>query len=349
MRSILPDPGLLTGYSFDPEATVDEAMDEAGEGVLVLDGSWRAREASRSAARLLAPIVQLVPGASFDFARVLGTAIANGRIVADPRLVQAWLDDLRAGEPGDLVIECVGGTSLRLAGRILFNGQTVVMVADVTAARRREQWLEVEYHRLSAACSGLRRQVAAVQVEHREALARAQAAEARAEELERLAFTDPLTGLLNRRRMGELVEAELVRARRYDRVSSLLMLDLDRFKLVNDAFGHPAGDATLCHVAHICASTLRASDLMARWGGEEFLAFLPETDLAGANHLAERLRREVAGRPALHEGRPIPVTVSIGMAELAPSDSTVDAIIARADDALYAAKRAGRNLVLAAA
>lgn len=348
MRSILPDLRLLAGYSFDRQSTVDDAMDEAGEGVLLLDSAWRARDASRSAARLLAPIAQLVPGVAFDFARALKTAIADGRICADPRLVQAWLDDLWAGEPGDLVVECAGGTSLRFAGRILANGQTAVMIADVTAARRREQWLEVECHRLSAACDGLRQRAAAAQAAQEEALARARAAEARVDELERLAFTDPVTGLLNRRRMGELLQAELSRVSRYGRGSSLLMLDLDRFKLVNDAFGHAAGDAALCHVAGICASTLRASDHMARWGGEEFLALLPETGLAGANHLAERLRREVAARPASHDGSTIPLTVSIGMAEISPADRTVDAIIARADDALYAAKRAGRNLVLAA-
>ncbi|HMR33935.1 MAG TPA: diguanylate cyclase [Geminicoccaceae bacterium] len=348
MRSILPDPGLPAGFSRDRLSTVDIAMDETGEGILLLDDTWRAVEANQAASRLLAPIARLVPGAPFDFARALKNAVSARRICVDPRLVQAWLDDLWAGEPGDLVMECADGRSLRLAGRFLANNRTVVMIADVTAARRREQWLEVEYLRLSAACEGLRRRVATIKSEHEEALTRARAAEARAEELERLAFSDPLTGLLNRRRMGELMEAELARVRRYGGGSSLLILDLDRFKLVNDAFGHAAGDAALCHVAEICASTLRSSDLLARWGGEELLALLPETGLGGASQLAERLRREIAARPAMHDGRVIPLTVSIGMAELTPSDRSADPIVARADEALYAAKRAGRNLVLAA-
>jgi diguanylate cyclase (GGDEF)-like protein/PAS domain S-box-containing protein len=163
--------------------------------------------------------------------------------------------------------------------------------------------------------------------------------------LDRLATTDALTGLPNRSRFMELATTELERAVRYRRPLTVMMLDLDHFKRLNDTHGHAAGDAALGAFAALCQRTLRRHDVIARLGGEEFAAILPETSALNALTLAERLRSEterlvVPGAPdGLH------LTVSIGIANVHEGEPSIEAALARADRALYAAKRAGRNRV----
>ena len=163
-------------------------------------------------------------------------------------------------------------------------------------------------------------------------------------ELVQLAATDPLTGLLNRRRYEERALEEVHRARRQKQALATLMLDIDRFKLVNDAHGHQTGDRALQAVAEICNRTLREVDVISRYGGEEFSALLPATDTAGAAEAAERLRHAVAGLAVkAGDGRRIPLTVSIGVAVLDDADEDFSALLWRADIALYRAKHDGRN------
>lgn len=164
-------------------------------------------------------------------------------------------------------------------------------------------------------------------------------------EMRRLATTDPLTGLVNRRFFFNQVTRELERFRRYAKSAALLMLDLDSFKRINDTRGHAAGDAVLQHFAIVARQSLRRVDVVGRLGGEEFAALLPGTDAAGAVQLAERLRQAVAERPADIEAGSLAYTVSVGVTWFAPSDSNADAILARADRALYRAKDHGRNRV----
>jgi diguanylate cyclase (GGDEF)-like protein/PAS domain S-box-containing protein len=164
-------------------------------------------------------------------------------------------------------------------------------------------------------------------------------------EVARLATTDPLTGVANRRRFLEQLGMELDRARRFGDPASLLMLDLDHFKGVNDAHGHAAGDAVLQHLADLSRLCLRRIDLFGRLGGEEFAILLPGTDRAGAELFAERFRQKLEDTPAQTGKGVIPVTVSIGIAEFGPEDPDPDAVLARADAALYRAKQAGRNRV----
>jgi diguanylate cyclase (GGDEF)-like protein/PAS domain S-box-containing protein len=164
-------------------------------------------------------------------------------------------------------------------------------------------------------------------------------------EVARLATTDPLTGVANRRRFLEQLGMELDRARRFRDPATLLMLDVDHFKDVNDTHGHAAGDAVLQHLAEVSRRCLRRIDLFGRLGGEEFAILLPGTDRAGAQLLAERFRRQLEDTPALTAKGAIPVTVSIGIAEFGPVDRDPDAVLARADAALYRAKQAGRNRV----
>jgi diguanylate cyclase (GGDEF)-like protein len=171
-------------------------------------------------------------------------------------------------------------------------------------------------------------------------------------EILRLATIDPLTGLPNRRGFFERAEIEINRARRYDRKMSLVMLDADHFKRINDAYGHASGDEALRLLAETLAGTLRASDLAGRLGGEEFAVLLPETDCAGARQLAQRVRMNIAAAPLMIGGVQVALTVSMGVAAV-PMDGLPEAAIEQAlreaDEAMYRAKAEGRNRVVMAA
>jgi diguanylate cyclase (GGDEF)-like protein/PAS domain S-box-containing protein len=167
------------------------------------------------------------------------------------------------------------------------------------------------------------------------------------DELRRLATTDPLTGICNRRTFFEKYEVEWSRARRHGRPLSVLMLDIDHFKAVNDRFGHAVGDAVLTTFVAVCQRSLRDEDLLARIGGEEFAILLPETAHAAAEVAAERLRHQVAQTRFHCAGQDSDscLTVSIGVAECDLENGSPDRCLQRADDALYAAKHAGRDTV----
>ncbi len=161
------------------------------------------------------------------------------------------------------------------------------------------------------------------------------------EALERLAFHDGLTGVTNRRHLEALLEEEAERCERHARVFSLVMYDLDHFKLVNDNHGHQTGDEILRAIARIVEERLRGSDVLGRWGGEEFMILLPETGLEGAAALAEDLRATVAATTFPGPGR---VTISLGVAQYRPGEPLRD-LIKRVDEAVYRAKNQGRNRV----
>lgn len=162
--------------------------------------------------------------------------------------------------------------------------------------------------------------------------------------INKLATHDDLTGTFNRRYLMNHLEQDVTRARRHGRPMTLLMLDLDHFKAINDTWGHPVGDAVLQAIAVRLQVALRDSDLLARYGGEEFICLLPDTSVDEAQVLAERLRSRVASVPAVTDPTPILVSVSIGMAEFR-RDESLESWLARADQALYDAKRQGRNRV----
>ncbi|QJE73172.1 sensor domain-containing diguanylate cyclase [Aerophototrophica crusticola] len=167
-------------------------------------------------------------------------------------------------------------------------------------------------------------------------------------ELRRQASTDPLTGVDNRRAFLAALEGEIYRARRYDHPLSLLAVDADRFKQVNDSYGHQVGDTVLVALAEIMRANIRASDRVGRLGGEEFAILLPETDLAGAEAVAEKLHRAVRrlSIPASHGM--INVTISIGAAQMARAGEPVESLLTRADHALYTAKHLGRDQTVTA-
>ncbi|MEG3616857.1 diguanylate cyclase [Magnetovibrio sp. PR-2] len=160
-------------------------------------------------------------------------------------------------------------------------------------------------------------------------------------DLERLSEIDRLTGVFNRMKLDDVLEAEFERSRRYQRSLSVVMFDLDRFKQVNDTFGHQEGDAVLVACAQAVRDNIRQHDVFGRWGGEEFLILCPETTVDGAEQLAEHLRKAFEGMYVGEVGR---FTASFGVAELSNTDD-IRRLVRHVDEALYAAKEAGRNTV----
>lgn len=160
-------------------------------------------------------------------------------------------------------------------------------------------------------------------------------------ELDRLARTDPLTGLANRLETDEALHKEYARFERYQYVFSIIMLDIDHFKSINDTYGHEVGDKVLVHISSLLKAKCRESDLIGRWGGEEFLIVCPSTDTNGTIKLADHLRE--ATQNAHFDGLP-QITISLGVATIHSRDS-IDDLMRRADDALYQAKNNGRNRV----
>lgn len=168
--------------------------------------------------------------------------------------------------------------------------------------------------------------------------------------LQQLADRDPLTGCYNRRVLQSgLLDAELARARRYGSALSAILCDIDHFKRINDSFGHDVGDEVLREFAVRLASNVRAIDLPVRYGGEEFVVVMPDTEPADARRIAERIRLHVAGSPFRVMGGQelLSVTISIGVAVSLSGEERPEALLKRADEALYEAKSTGRNCVIA--
>ena len=163
-----------------------------------------------------------------------------------------------------------------------------------------------------------------------------------------MAITDALTGLFNRRYMESHLATLIEQATARGKPLAALVLDIDYFKSINDSHGHDAGDDVLRDFALRIKRSIRGIDLACRYGGEEFVVVMPETDMAVAATVAERLRRRIAAEPfAIQQGtRSVPVTISIGIAALRGSDDNAASLLKRADQALYRAKRDGRNRVV---
>ena len=165
------------------------------------------------------------------------------------------------------------------------------------------------------------------------------------ENLRNLATTDPLTGASNRRHFMTRGAEEFTRSKRYGTPTTMITLDIDHFKKINDTYGHPVGDEVLKALVAICKDTVRTTDIFARMGGEEFTAILPETDLEDGIKTAERLRVAVEeSRVAVDDGT-IQYTVSLGVSQLHNDDVSMEDLMRRADSALYLAKDSGRNRV----
>jgi len=163
------------------------------------------------------------------------------------------------------------------------------------------------------------------------------------QEVKRLSLTDPLTGLNNRRSFDIAAQQNVRLAIRHRRPLSVLMLDIDYFKKVNDTYGHGAGDRVLVQLARVCRESIRSTDLLARFGGEEFCLLFPETGAEAARVLAESLRKAIAAVTLKAEGQTFSITVSIGISECSGEGDSLEDLLKCSDQALYRAKQAGRN------
>ena len=164
------------------------------------------------------------------------------------------------------------------------------------------------------------------------------------ENLQKAAIFDDLTGCYNKKEIEVLLEKFLKEALRYSTPLSIIMLDIDHFKKVNDTYGHLAGDFILKEIANVIKKSIRSSDACGRFGGEEFIILLPNTKLSGAMKLAERIRKNIENYEFVFRNKKIPITVSIGITSASKNDS-VFSLIQRADEALYEAKNKGRNRI----
>ena len=168
------------------------------------------------------------------------------------------------------------------------------------------------------------------------------------EAAEQAARLDALTQVLGRRGFTEQADNEIQRCMRYQQPLSLLMIDIDHFKVINDTHGHATGDAVLLHFAQLLARELRENDMIGRIGGEEFAVLLPSSNAEQALRVAERMRAAVDQSQIHVRGQPLHFTASFGVAEFQPQELSLESLMARADAALYEAKRQGRNRVLLA-
>ena len=304
---------------------IKSALDALVEGLLLLDAEERILLANQSfAAKIGQPARSLVGRRASDLPWLLP---ATGEV--EPEL--PWATALRVGEvqlSSSVVLETHAGPArtfmVNAAPVHSDDGSTRGVLAtfdDVTLVEERNAQLEQTLERLERASQEVRR---------------------KNQELEELATRDPLTGCLNRRSLYERFEALWATAERYGHPLACVMLDIDHFKAVNDTHGHACGDTVLQAVAAAVQDVLRKSDLMCRFGGEEFCILLPHTDADGAVRAAERFRRAVEVRDCSG----IRVTASFGVSVSGSGATTPQQLIDRADNALYAAKDKGRNCVV---
>jgi diguanylate cyclase (GGDEF)-like protein len=213
----------------------------------------------------------------------------------------------------------------------VFNDETQRRLGNLIVLHQAETThIDAEIYRLKNLA--LRREIS----EHRKATA----------EMEIMATTDTLTGLLNRRHIMTLAGYSFETARQAGKALVVLMMDIDHFKKVNDRYGHLAGDQALAEVSATIHACLRTGDLLGRYGGEEFVAVLPDTGLYGAQHVAERILKNVANHVTRFRSQDIRLTLSIGVAQAGRADTSFENLLERADYALHAAKRAGKNQVV---
>lgn len=166
-------------------------------------------------------------------------------------------------------------------------------------------------------------------------------------EVEYLSTIDPLTGLYNRRHFEAEARKEIQRAQRYKFPFTIVMMDIDHFKKINDSYGHVCGDEVLSQIAAVCNNKMRSTDLLGRYGGEEFSFLLPVTGLNGACALINRLRKALADLSFKKNGRSFSVTASFGVYEHNGDEDTLEEFLERSDQALYKAKNNGRNCIVA--
>ncbi len=250
-----------------------------------------------------------------------------------PQLVELSRSGRESCYDGLLTIGDPDGRLRSLRGSVSRSGELLLLVAEFDIE---------ELERVYDKALELSNELSQAQ---RELLSAHKKLKRREEEIRALSQTDQLTGIANRRRLEEVIAASYARVRRYGGTFALAMADIDHFKSVNDEFGHDVGDTALRTFAHVLRGQVRETDLAARFGGEEFIVLMPETDVERALQCAERIRTQFEQEtiPPI----PRPLTASFGVTTLEPND-TVMSLFKRADNALYTAKDSGRNRVVIA-
>jgi diguanylate cyclase (GGDEF)-like protein len=311
---VLPDGGRMLSYVYvsdlvrhnDELETFRAAFDEVDYGIVLLDRDLRTQFMNR-AVRELGNLRQPAPGEKPLFSDIIDQVRDNGAYAVRDEQLDAYGDERMAW------VRRADSVPIDLALR---DGRVV----RVKCVRLQDDSRMLTYVDVTD------------DVKH-------------TRELEDLATTDVLTGLYNRRHFLTVANKEWERFQRYERPLSVLIIDIDHFKSVNDRFGHDVGDAVLAEVAAVCRKARRANDVVARIGGEELAILLPETGAASATALAEKLCAEIAAQLVTAGETTIAVTVSIGVADAKPALANFGELMKRADAALYAAKHNGRNQV----
>lgn len=345
-------------FVFENEHRLIHGLELISFGFILLDAKLRIIHVN-SVAKAMMPLCKdrLRPGQPFRDAAQL--AIDKGDWEVRAGFLDRWLGGAALPKPKPEVIALRGLRWARFEAQRTCEDGLVIALTDISEFRKREVWLTEMHERLEGEGEDLKifaKHLTAARAEATEALRRAEQANTALaseiaerrmleKELRRIANTDGLTGALNRRRFVELMDREIERSKRYLRPLALLMLDLDHFKRINDEHGHSAGDEALRQFSRLCRETLRDVDLFGRLGGEEFAALLPETSHDGAIDAAQRVRAATCGLEFSFNGRPIGLSVSIGVATLEANSNAPSNMLSRADRALYAAKLDGRNRV----
>lgn len=317
-----------------------EILDAVFDGILITDERGVIVQTNPAAARIFGYEQEELTGRNLDILIPEPERSWHGKRMRDylhedrDRVIGRDREIRGLRKDGSLIPIEIAITELWREGRRHFVG----VLRDITARRQAEAALREAHQALERRVAERTEELTRIN------LALQQEIEARArmqQELERLATTDTLTGIRNRRAFDEQLALELTRARRYGQKLALILLDIDHFKRINDRHGHQVGDRVLVDLAHVVGSRLRASEVFARWGGEEFIILAPNSDAEDAALLAEEVRARVEAHDFPEVGR---VTVSLGVTEYTAEDST-DSLWKRADTALYRAKTAGRNRV----
>ncbi len=339
LRPLLPNaPLVLVGFNMMGVALALVSLYELAQAVGSRPVSKRARAIQLL---LFIPVV----GGFFSGSAVLGPTLL---VMAAGFLVAAMYNAIHDARRGDVEARMLAAGLVFLFVTLMYDitsslgllprtqgmpvlGFTVLYLA---AARALSMRFEREYQELQSLRAHLELRVQQRTLDLEEANRK----------LDALAQTDALTGLPNRRSFAEQADRLIVQHHRAGSVLSVVMVDVDHFKRINDEFGHHGGDVTLRAVAQALRGALREQDIVARWGGEEFIALLPDTDGPGAVHVAETLRQAVAALNVVHDTAAIRVTASFGLA-VHDGKASLEATTSRADAALYRAKRDGRNRV----
>lgn len=363
-------PSFLTSEPMETVlAALVEALDIVDFGIVLLNKDLELRFINRRFVEIWAlPEDLLVQGATFR--QVMDYVGRGSRYDIAPAELADYIDQreaaIRAGPIAPIAIDLTDGRRLQFCCLAPTDSSRILTYADITRMKREQELqrhardaAEQIGHELRFSNETLESQAAYLASLAETADEAARNAERAKRQLEReveeraklekqlrlMATTDALTGALNRAQVITLGQREMERVRTADQDLAVLMIDIDHFKAINDRYGHPAGDAALKHLAARLAAGVRRIDLVGRIGGEEFLVVLPAITPTTALLAAERLRKLVADGPLDHDGHSIAMTISIGVALARGTDRTVEQVLARADTALYAAKRNGRNRI----